>query len=106
MTVWNMEQDQAKSMFCNREYQSRNNLCSFHYCSGLLPKIMLPYVWLMLLISNFQFQLIALGVGLIPTLRKLLIGNTAPLRVIEDSVSLLGYSITTNCHFFNDVENV
>ncbi|CAN7042408.1 unnamed protein product [Brassica oleracea var. botrytis] len=34
--------------------------------------------------------LIALGVGLIPTLRKLLIGNTAPLRVIEDSVSLLG----------------
>ncbi|KAL0695016.1 hypothetical protein Bca4012_062196 [Brassica carinata] len=34
--------------------------------------------------------LIALGIGLIPTLRKLLIGNTAPLRVIEDSVSLLG----------------
>ncbi|CAA7020074.1 unnamed protein product [Microthlaspi erraticum] len=34
--------------------------------------------------------LIALAVGLIPTLRKLLVGNTAPLRVIEDSVSLLG----------------
>ncbi|KAG7647052.1 Membrane transport protein [Arabidopsis thaliana x Arabidopsis arenosa] len=34
--------------------------------------------------------LIALAVGLNPLLRKLLVGNTAPLRVIEDSVSLLG----------------
>ncbi|EOA37661.1 hypothetical protein CARUB_v10012230mg [Capsella rubella] len=34
--------------------------------------------------------LIALAVGLNPILRKLLVGNTAPLRVIEDSVSLLG----------------
>ncbi|KAL1219760.1 Protein PIN-LIKES 1 [Cardamine amara subsp. amara] len=34
--------------------------------------------------------LIALAVGINPTLRMLLVGNTAPLRVIEDSVSLLG----------------
>ncbi|XP_006416347.2 protein PIN-LIKES 1 [Eutrema salsugineum] len=34
--------------------------------------------------------LIALAIGLVPTLRKLLVGNTAPLRVLGESVSLLG----------------
>ncbi|CAH8389950.1 unnamed protein product [Eruca vesicaria subsp. sativa] len=92
LTVWNLEQDQAKSMFCSREYQSRNNLCSFNYCSGLFQCFNATFCTFILymLIIHFYLQLIALGIGLIPTLRKLLIGNTAPLRVIEDSVSLLG----------------
>jgi hypothetical protein len=35
--------------------------------------------------------IVGFTVGLIPQIRKAMIGESAPLRVIEDSASLLGY---------------
>lgn len=35
-------------------------------------------------------QVVGFLVGSIPQVRKVLIGNSAPLRVVEDSASLLG----------------
>ena len=36
-------------------------------------------------------QIIGLMIGVIPLLKSGLVGDNAPLRVIEDSVSMLGY---------------
>ncbi|KAK2657706.1 hypothetical protein Ddye_010758 [Dipteronia dyeriana] len=44
-------------------------------------------------ISEGKTKIIGFMVGVIPQLRKVLIGDSAPLRVVEDSTSLLGYGV-------------
>lgn len=39
---------------------------------------------------SFLVQIVGFTVGLIPAIRKSMIGDAAPLRVIEDSTLLLG----------------
>lgn len=41
-------------------------------------------------------QIAGFIVGLVPQMRKLMIGDVAPLRVIENSAILLGYDTTTS----------
>lgn len=37
-------------------------------------------------------QIVGFIVGVVPQLRKFMIGSDAPLHVIEDSASMLGYA--------------
>jgi len=43
-------------------------------------------------------QIVGFIVGVVPWLRRLMIGSNAPLHVIEDSASMLGYASQIN-HF-------
>lgn len=35
-------------------------------------------------------QMVGLVIGVVPQFRKLLVGNNAPLRVVQDSIVMLG----------------
>lgn len=43
------------------------------------------------MIKIFLMQIVGFIVGVVPWLRRLMIGSNAPLHVIEDSASMLGY---------------
>jgi len=44
-------------------------------------------------------QIVGLIVGVVPLIRKLMIGTDAPLHVIEDSVTMLGYVMSASKNF-------
>lgn len=43
------------------------------------------------IIINLFMQIVGFIIGVVPQLRSLMIGSNAPLHVIEDSTSMLGY---------------
>ncbi|KAF9686565.1 hypothetical protein SADUNF_Sadunf02G0002400 [Salix dunnii] len=61
--------------------------------SGLKQKIMVAFGninWKSLFAPSTIGAIVGLIIGVIPLTRKLMVGNDAPLRVIQDSASLLG----------------
>lgn len=42
--------------------------------------------------DEFFIQIVGFIIGLVPVLRTFMIGSNAPLHVVEDSVSMLGYA--------------
>ena len=48
------------------------------------------------MIKIFFMQIVGFIVGVVPWLRRLMIGSNAPLHVIEDSASMLGYASQIN----------
>jgi hypothetical protein len=44
------------------------------------------------MIKILFMQIVGFIVGVVPKLRSLMIGSNAPLHVIEDSTSMLGYA--------------
>jgi auxin efflux carrier family protein len=49
-----------------------------------------------IMIKIFLMQIVGFIVGVVPWLRRLMIGSNAPLHVIEDSASMLGYASQIN----------
>jgi hypothetical protein len=45
-----------------------------------------------IMIKILFMQIVGFIVGVVPKLRSLMIGSNAPLHVIEDSASMLGYA--------------
>lgn len=54
------------------------------FCFSALPTIIFFYPF-------FRFQVIGFIIGTISPIRKLLIGDTAPLHVLDTSIYLIGY---------------
>ncbi|KAH7566132.1 hypothetical protein JRO89_XS08G0100200 [Xanthoceras sorbifolium] len=90
---------EGKPQYMQMPILKRMKQCFQTFATKLnLGKVLAPstigavYMYIYMLIYCYVFNNVIIGftVGVIPQLRKLLVGDTAPLRVVQDTATLLG----------------
>jgi hypothetical protein len=81
-----------------KKAKSEGSLCTFNYRSGIPYFHRSHYFRSVFLLLWAEFKCVFLAkiagfiIGVIPQIRNSLIGASAPLHVVEDSASLIGYT--------------